>query len=507
MLGSEDDPESPAANQIEYWSSALADLPDQLDLPADRPRPAVQSFAGGKVAVEIDAETHAALAELARAEGATLFMVVHAALAVLLARLSGTDDIAIGTPIAGRGEAALDDLVGMFVNTLVLPDPGRLAASRSPNCSNVSARPISQAFAHADVPFERLVEVLNPVRSTARHPLFQVGLSFQNLAMTNLELPGLTVSGVEFDTGLSQFDLHLIVADTYGESGAAAGITGVSPMPPTFSTRLRCRASSIVFQRLLAAIVAEPRARGRRRRSARSGRTQCPRGAGNATEHSVDRAATLATLLAATVAAEPKSEALVDPDGDTLTYAELGERVNRLGAAADRRRCRPGGAGRAGTAAFGESGRRHVRRGRRRRCVRAGRPGSAGRAHRLHPGFGGTGLCAHRCPVTAFETTIAPVVRIDELDLSDHSTAPVTDADRRAPLRAANTAYVIFTSGSTGRPKGVAVSHGAIANQLQWKTAELRPGPVGCVRAEDGGDLRPVGVGVLERARCAAAAW
>ena len=115
-----------------------------------------------------------ALVDLARAEGATLFMVVHAALAVLLARLSGTDDIAIGTPVAGRGERELDDLIGMFVNTLVLRTQvdGGTAFDGS---AGPSARDrISQAFAHADVPFERLVEVLNPVRSTARHPLFQV---------------------------------------------------------------------------------------------------------------------------------------------------------------------------------------------------------------------------------------------------------------------------------------------------------------------------------------------
>uniref|UniRef100_UPI002454E29D amino acid adenylation domain-containing protein n=2 Tax=Nocardia farcinica TaxID=37329 RepID=UPI002454E29D len=119
VLGSEDDPESPAAKQIAYWRDQLAGLPDQLDLPTDRPRPAVQSFQGSVVDIRIDAELHRGLVELARAEGATLFMVVHTALAVLLARLSGGDDVAVGTPIAGRGEAVLDDLIGMFVNTLV----------------------------------------------------------------------------------------------------------------------------------------------------------------------------------------------------------------------------------------------------------------------------------------------------------------------------------------------------------------------------------------------------
>ncbi|MGY2063203.1 condensation domain-containing protein, partial [Nocardia gipuzkoensis] len=114
VLGDENDPESLAGAQLSYWTTELADLPDELTLPADRPRPPVQSFAGGKSDFVVDAEVHRALAELARAHNATLFMVVHTALAVFLARLSGTGDIAVGTPIAGRGEAELDDLIGMF---------------------------------------------------------------------------------------------------------------------------------------------------------------------------------------------------------------------------------------------------------------------------------------------------------------------------------------------------------------------------------------------------------
>ncbi|WP_369028218.1 condensation domain-containing protein, partial [Nocardia farcinica] len=130
-----------------------------------------------------------------------------------------------GTPMAGRGEAVLDDLIGMFVNTLVFRtrvDAGEPFTELLNRQRDIDI----QAFANADVPFERLVEVLNPVRSTARHPLFQVGLSFQNLAQASLELPGLAVSGLDIDTQLSQFDLHLIATDRYGDSGEPAGITG-----------------------------------------------------------------------------------------------------------------------------------------------------------------------------------------------------------------------------------------------------------------------------------------
>ncbi|MGY2061658.1 condensation domain-containing protein, partial [Nocardia gipuzkoensis] len=153
----------------------------------------------------------------------SLFMVVHAALAVLLSRLSGTDDIAVGTPIAGRGERELDDLIGMFVNTLVFRTRVDGGAAFADLLSEVRERDL-EAFANADVPFERLVEVINPVRSTARNPLFQVGLSFQNLAETTFELPGLSVSAVDFDSQLAKTDLHVTLYDRYDEDGTPAEI-------------------------------------------------------------------------------------------------------------------------------------------------------------------------------------------------------------------------------------------------------------------------------------------
>ena len=257
VLGSEDDAASLISRQVEFWSRALAGLPDQLDLPADRPRPVVQSFAGGTVGVSVTPEVHRALMELVQRTNTTMFMVVHAALAVTLARLSGSDDIVIGSPIAGRGDEILDDLVGMFVNTLAFRtrvDPGEsfsalLARSREADLA---------AFAHADVPFERLVEVLNPVRSTAYHPLFQVGLSFQNLAQSTFELSGLTLSGVEFESGTSQFDLHLIVTDHHDDTGAAAGITGVMTFASALFDESTVAGFVDQFVRVLETISAKP---------------------------------------------------------------------------------------------------------------------------------------------------------------------------------------------------------------------------------------------------------
>ena len=219
LLGDENDTASTAARQLGYWTRTLAGLPDQLALPTDRPRPAAISTAGAAVDFTVDAAVHARLTEIARSRGATLFMVVHAAFAALLARLSAGNDIAVGTPIAGRGDAALDDLVGMFVNTLVLrtdvdpasrlsPDlldrvrdgrPGRLRTRR---CSVRAAGGGAQPGA-LDRPASAV-----PGR-----------LLFHNQDAADFASDGLTVGAADFDTVVAQFDLHLVVTDRY-DAGA-----------------------------------------------------------------------------------------------------------------------------------------------------------------------------------------------------------------------------------------------------------------------------------------------
>ncbi|WP_425296301.1 condensation domain-containing protein, partial [Nocardia asiatica] len=252
VLGSETDPQSLIAQQAEYWRGALAGLPDELPLPADRPRPAQASYRGASFAFDIDAELHAGLERLAQQHNSTLFMVVHAALAVLLARLSGTSDIAIGTPVAGRGEAELDDLIGMFVNTLVLRTEVEPGTPFEALLAEVRRTDVA-AFGHADLPFERLVELLDPVRSAARHPLFQVMLVLQNLAPATLELPGLTVSGIDPQVSAAKFDLQITLA----EQPDARGISVVVGYATDLFDESTVRNFASRFRRVLAAVAAD----------------------------------------------------------------------------------------------------------------------------------------------------------------------------------------------------------------------------------------------------------
>ncbi|MDI9916925.1 non-ribosomal peptide synthetase [Rhodococcus sp. IEGM 1379] len=467
VLGSEEDDESVAAEQIGYWSKALAGLPDQLDLPTDRLRPAAQSYRGGYLPFEIDAEIHQGLSALARAQGTTLFMVTHAAFAVLLARLSGTDDIAVGTPIAGRGERALDELIGMFVNTLVF----RIHVDGGETFTELLARVREndlQAFAHADIPFERLVEVLNPARSTARHPLYQVGFLFQNMEQASLELPGLTVKGLDIDNGVAQFDLQLIVGDNYDERGVAKGISAVFSYAHDLFDESTVQSFADRFIAVLASVVADP--------SVVVGdiglldplESNRVLHEWNATDHDTDSAATLVDLFDEQVAAHSDSVALVHGH-ESLTYAEFDDKVNRLA-----RHLIGLGVGPESLVALGMRRSIDLVIG-MYAVVKAG--GGYVPIDPDHPADRTAYVLDMAAPVCVLSTErdapslpdIDSVVAIDTLDLSDVSGDPVRVDERIAPLRSANTAYVIFTSGSTGKPKGVAVSHAAIVNQLLWK--------------------------------------
>ncbi|MFB7650286.1 condensation domain-containing protein, partial [Streptomyces sp. NPDC056084] len=225
LLGTEDDPESLVSSQIAHWIKALDGLPDQIELPTDRPRPAQASYRGATVPLRIDAGLHAELTKFARAHHASAFMVLQAGIAALLTRLGAGTDIAIGTPVAGRTDVALDDLVGMFVNTLIL----RTDTGGAPDFRELVRRAREtdlQAYAHQDVPFERLVDIVSPVRTASRHPLAQVMLGLHNSTLPHPELPGLDVELGPVDIGVSKFDLTFFLTERHTEDGQCMGLEG-----------------------------------------------------------------------------------------------------------------------------------------------------------------------------------------------------------------------------------------------------------------------------------------
>ncbi|GAA3040769.1 hypothetical protein GCM10020229_60020 [Kitasatospora albolonga] len=216
LLGEEDDPESLISAQLAHWRETLAGLPDEVALPLDRPRPAVPAHKGTAVSAVGSPELHARLTAFARERGATVFMVVQAALVTLMTRLGAGTDVPIGTATAGRGDEALDELVGFFVNTLVL----RTDASGDPGFAELVDRVKEAdltAFAHQDVPFERLVEELNPARSLSRHPLFQLMLLAQQAGEgggSGQEFGGLETAPLPVGTDAVKFDLTLAVGES-----------------------------------------------------------------------------------------------------------------------------------------------------------------------------------------------------------------------------------------------------------------------------------------------------
>ncbi|MEK8072439.1 non-ribosomal peptide synthase/polyketide synthase [Rhodococcoides navarretei] len=471
VLGTESDPDSVAAQQVSFWKEALAELPDQLVLPTDRPRPPAQSFRGDAVRFTVDAGTHAALVELGRTEQATLFMVVHSAFAVLLARLSGSEDIAVGTPIAGRGERALDSMIGMFVNTLVFRSSVESSMTFRQLLAQARERDLA-AFAHSDVPFERLVEVLNPVRSTARNPLFQVGLSFQNLAESTFELPGLTVSAVEADAVTAKTDLQLSISDLYAPDGSPAELSAEFNYATDLFDRATVEGFADRFVRLLAAVAEDPSAVvGDLELLSPEEHTRIVR-TWNDTDHDVDASQTLVSLFDRQVQNRPDAIAVVHA-GQSLSYGEFDRRINRLA-----RILIGAGVGPQVTVALAI--RRSVDL-----LVAMYAVAKAGGAYVPIDPDQPTDRNAYILDVAAPALVLStarddvdvesiPVLLVDTdprlLD-AEVSDAPVTDSERLSPLRPANTAYVIFTSGSTGRPKGVAVGHAAIVNQLLWQSA------------------------------------
>ncbi|MEU7413574.1 amino acid adenylation domain-containing protein, partial [Streptomyces sp. NPDC042638] len=313
--------------QLDFWRGALAGLPEEVTLPAVRPRPAVASYRGATHTVHCPPEVHATLATLARESGASVFMVAQAAVSTLLSRSGGGHDIPLGSPIAGRTDQKLDDLVGFFVNTLVL----RTDLSGAPSFRELLARVRETdlaAWAHQDLPFDRLVEVLNPERSASRHPLFQVMLTLTDAATPTLVADGLDTRAEFTWLRAAKFDLTFSFAEHRGADGTPGGLDITVEYATDLYDAGTIEAAAARLVRLLGAAaetpdlpVTELELLSRAERE-----LLLERWAGPVTE-SAD--AGLGELFAAQAARTPDAVAVVHGT-QRLTYRELDERANRL---------------------------------------------------------------------------------------------------------------------------------------------------------------------------------
>ncbi|MEV0232689.1 amino acid adenylation domain-containing protein [Nonomuraea sp. NPDC050786] len=469
LLGSVEDPESLLSGQLAHWTQVLAGLPEELTLPVDRPRPAVATHQGASVLLDVPTAIHARVAELARHEGATAFMVLQGALAVLLSRLGAGPDIPIGVPTAGRADTALDDLVGFFVNTLVM----RTDLSGGPSFRDLLARVRAStldALANQDVPFERLVEELAPVRSLARHPLFQVMLAVQNNAEPVLDLPGLAARVLPDGDPPARFDLAFDLSERFDEYGRPAGITGIVEYATSLFDRESVARIAECFIHVLDTVTADADQRVDRVSVLSDLERKEVLHAWNEPVRLV-QACTLPALFEAQVVRFPAAIAVVS-DESALTYRELNIRANHLAHYLIEQGVGPEsvvalvlprsvdlivallGVVKAGAAYLPIDVEYPVERV--RFMMEDARPSY---------------VVTRRDTVDRLPADVPLLVLDDPALRAELAAGPAwdrdpTDADRTAPLDAAHPAYVIYTSGSTGTPKGVAMPHRGITSFL-----------------------------------------
>ncbi|WP_369114237.1 non-ribosomal peptide synthase/polyketide synthase [Mycobacterium avium] len=454
QFGDLDDPHSLIAGQLRYWESALAGMPERLELPTDRPYPVVADFRGASVAVEWPAQLQQQISRLAGAHNATSFMVVQAALAVLLAKVSASSDVAVGFPIAGRRDPALDDVVGFFVNTLVL----RVDVSGDPTVAELLARVRQRslaAYEHQDVPFEVLVERLNPARSLAHHPLVQVMLAWQNIEPTELSLGQVRVIPLPVDTRTARMDLAWSLAERWTPDGSPAGIGGAVEFRTDVFDTATVEALTQRLRRVLAAMTADP---GRRlssidlldpdehaRLDALGNRAALTRPQHPPTS--------IPAMFAAQVARTPHAVALT-ANGRSVTYRRLEEHANQLAHQLIRYGAGPGRcvavllerSAEAVAAILGV-----LKAGAAYLPIDPSLP-SARIEFMLTDAAPAAVLTSteFHCRLQEYDQT---VIDVDDPSIREQ---PVTAPPAPAPD---NIAYLIYTSGTTGVPKGVAVTH------------------------------------------------
>ncbi|MFJ2231331.1 amino acid adenylation domain-containing protein, partial [Streptomyces halstedii] len=450
-LGDASDPASAYARQISFWRETLRDLPSEVTFPTDRPRPAVPTYEGARLDLDIDGELHRRMVGLAQQSGSTVFMVLQAGMAALLTRLGAGTDIPLGSGVAGRTDEALDDLVGLFVNTFVL----RTDTTANPTFHQLLHRVRETslaAYAHQDIPFEHLVELLNPHRTTSHHPLFQVAMVLQNVPREKFRLPELQVRSEFIGTGTSRFDVLVEMYERHGESGDPDGIR----VHAEFSTDLFDRASVERFLArwvgLLEQAVADPLVPVGRLEVVTGAEREQLLGAWSGSAVAVPDAGPV-ELFERSVRRSAASVA-VECGNRSLTYEELNGRANRLARWLVSRGVGP------------------------EQLVGVVLPRSVEMVVAVLAVLKARGAFVPVDPEYPAErrdfmlADAAPVVVLDEAALAQDLSG-FSDEDLGERTDPGSPAYVIYTSGSTGIPKGVVVSHRGVASLAHTQTERL----------------------------------
>ena len=450
--------------ELEYWKATLkGDLP-VLALPTDHLRPAVQTFNGASISRPLPSELMLAIKDLSRKEGVTLFMALFAAWYLLLHRYTGQNDFLIGSPIANRTRQEVEDLIGFFVNTLVL----RAGLSDDPTVKGFLERVRTMcldAYSHQDVPFEKLVEVLQPARDVSYSPLFQVMFDLQNAPVSDIDIPGLRIMPVETEHKTSKVDLSLSIQE--GEQELTVSIDYNTDLfeAPTIERIL------VHFQTLLASMVAEPDARVSTLPFLTKDERNTVVIGWNKTAVAYPEIGWLPQAIAAQAAQTPEARA-VTLDDQTLTYAELMARATQLAQQLRQQGVRP-------DMLVGVA----MERSLELVVSLLGILHAGGAYLPLDPDYPAERLAfmlADAQPAliltqsslrARLPTYAGPIWCLDS-DVPLFSEQPAIVLDEG--VHGTHLAYTIYTSGSTGQPKGVGNTHAGLLNRLQWMQAQYR---------------------------------
>jgi amino acid adenylation domain-containing protein len=448
---------------LDYWRPQLQNVPP-LDLPTDLPRPPEMSAEGATEQRRLPAELVARLREVARREGATLYMILLATFQTLLHRYSGQEDFAVGSPIAGRVGKETEGLVGFFVNTLVMR--GNLAGTPTFRQLLGQVRQTAlAAFEHQELPFERLVEALNPERDTGRQPLFQVMFTLQSVPWPVVRLAGLSFSPLPVHTGTAKFELEFMAREDGDGLLLVAEYRSCLFRPATIRQMLKH------FQMLLEAIVADPDRRLADLPLLDEAERHMLLVTRNATRREYPPDTLLHQLVEAQARQTPEAVAVVFADRQ-LSYRQLDEQANRLA-----RHLRVLGVEPDALVGI------YLERSLELVIGLLGVLKAGGAYVPVDPSYPAERvrfmLADGPVPLVLTQRRLAESLRqyaghaqVLVLDDWDHDDQLDAATDRAVPVCADHAAYVLYTSGSTGKPKGVVVPHRAICNHLYWMAEE-----------------------------------